>query len=77
MNTEKTRAEIGSKDLLDCPFCGVTPTPFDNSTSVWVPHTKDCFLRREAMTIEKQAKWNHRQSNASLTLSGKENSKHE
>ncbi len=65
LEAEKARlSPVPSKPLLGCPFCGATPEKMGNTTSVWVPHKRDCFLRPAALSELGQVRWNVRQPNA-------------
>ena len=60
----KARPSAGCTALLACPFCGAIPELLDNTLSVWVPHSDECFVTTKTMTPNQQRKWNHRQPNA-------------
>ena len=59
---------VPSEPLLGCPFCGATPEKMGNTTSVWVPHTWDCFLRPVALSELGQVRWNTRQPNSAISV---------
>jgi hypothetical protein len=78
MTKEKTRAELGSKALLDCPFCGeaaktwcVRFNPDTGESFEWrvgCTNTHCGCVLTEEFVDERHAVivWNHRQSNAGL-----------
>jgi len=59
---------FASKDLLCCPFCGVTPIAYDGDYVV--NHTSDCYITHVTGNVshhwlvrKRIAKWQTRQHN--------------
>ena len=59
--------ELGSMQLLACPFCGAVPEDIEHTLTVWVPHKRGCFLKPCDITPDKQKKWNRRRAKTKLS----------
>jgi len=63
VDMEKERNELGSKDLLDCPFCGEAGSESDSFSNPDYPGIQyGCFAC--GVVFDSPEEWNHRQSNA-------------